>query len=154
MTERPTIKVVERREGAQVEPAPVVAIQSREQVPDARGIGPEGPPGPPGAEGPSGPVGPLGPSGAQGAQGIEGPVGPSGAEGQRGPRGPKGDLGPQGPEGSRGPVGLPGFSPALAVVPDGARRVLQLVDWIGEGPTKPRANWCYGRDWSDWRDGA
>lgn len=61
--------------------------------------------------------------------------------GQRGPAGPEGPQGPQGiqgnpgPQGVKGDAGNKGWSPVFAVVTDGARRVLQVDDWVGgEGP--------------------
>lgn len=41
--------------------------------------------------------------------------------------------------GPSGPPGPQGWSPALAVVSDGARRVLRVVDWVGGLGTKPAA---------------
>ena len=52
----------------------------------------------------------------------------------------KGDVGPQGIQGStgpQGPQGNDGWSPILAVVIDGERRVLQVVDWVGGMGAKP-----------------
>lgn len=48
--------------------------------------------------------------------------------------GPPGDDGPPGDE---GPAGNDGWSPILAVVADGERRVQQVVDWTGGEGTKP-----------------
>ncbi len=47
------------------------------------------------------------------------------------------------PQGDQGEPGLPGvdgndgWSPVFAVVPDGARRVMQVDDWVGGGGVKP-----------------
>lgn len=57
--------------------------------------------------------------------------------------GPKGDQGIQGVQGvpgtngTNGTDGNDGWSPVFAVVTDGARRVLQVVDWQGGEGTKP-----------------
>ncbi len=121
-----------------------------------------GPAGPAGATGPAGPTGPDGPAGPQGPQGLKGdtgntgPAGPTGATGAEstvpGPAGPAGPAGPTGPAGPAGPAGATGatgaagatgatgasaWTPILAVVSDGARRVLQVADWSGGSGTKP-----------------
>lgn len=48
-----------------------------------------------------------------------------------------GPTGPQGGPGNPGADGDNGWSPILAVVSDGTRRVLQVVDWTGGEGTKP-----------------
>ena len=54
-----------------------------------------------------------------------------------GSKGEKGDTGNTGLTGATGSAGLNGWSPVLAVVVDGARNVLQVVDWTGGQGTKP-----------------
>ena len=49
-------------------------------------------------------------------------------------KGDKGDVGATGAVGGQGAIG---WSPLLAVVSDGARRVLQVYDWTGSTGTKP-----------------
>lgn len=44
---------------------------------------------------------------------------------------------PPGPRGEPGPQGFNGWTPVLAVVDDGARRVLQVVAWTGGGGDAP-----------------
>lgn len=69
-----------------------------------------------------GSTGATGPQGTQGEQGIQGEVGPSGGE--------------PGAPGAPGASGTRGWQPALALVIDGDRCVLQLVAWVGgEGST-------------------
>lgn len=70
--------------------------------------------------------------GSAGAQGDSGPAGPQGDQGFRGDPGPQGDEGPAGPSG-----GLDGYSPVFAVASDSARRVLEVVDWVGGTGPKP-----------------
>lgn len=55
----------------------------------------------------------------------------------KGPAGPRGLDGYQGSDGPPGATGPSGWSPLFAVVTSGARRVYQLVDWVGGGGTKP-----------------
>ncbi len=52
-------------------------------------------------------------------------------------RGSQGAQGLQGPQGTPGTNGTNGWSPILAVVTDGSRRVLQVTDWTGGTGTKP-----------------
>ena len=49
----------------------------------------------------------------------------------------KGEKGDVGATGANGPQGTNGWSPVLAVVSDGARRVLQVYDWVGGTGSKP-----------------
>lgn len=124
-------------------------------------IGPPGPPGEPGGPpGPEGPPGPMGPEGPQGEQGEQGPIGPEGLPGADstvpGPQGPAGATGPEGPEGPQGLPGAPGtpgeagtdgfdgWSPALAVVSDNERRVLQIAAWVGGEGTPPASGGYIG----------
>lgn len=61
-------------------------------------------------------------------------------KGNTGAQGPQGEAGPQGLTGAAGPAGadgLDGWTPALAVVTDGGRRVLQVADWVGGEGIKP-----------------
>lgn len=46
---------------------------------------------------------------------------------------------PEGEQGIQGLTGNKGWSPAFAIVSDGARRVLQIDDWVGGAGTKPAA---------------
>jgi hypothetical protein len=49
-------------------------------------------------------------------------------------------VGPQGPQGDAGATGADGddgWTPTLAIVSDGARRVQQVIDWVGGTGTKP-----------------
>lgn len=57
-----------------------------------------------------------------------------------GPAGPKGDQGDTGATGAKGDQGDPGdngWSPVLAIVNDGQRRVFQVADWVGGEGAKP-----------------
>jgi hypothetical protein len=78
-----------------------------------------------GDKGDIGPTGSVGPQGIQGLQGVQGPTGATGA------------TGATGSVGATGSQGQKGWSPALAVVADGARRVFQGYDWTGGAGTKP-----------------
>ena len=78
-----------------------------------------------------------GAKGDTGATGIKGDKGDKGATGATGATGAQGIQGIQGVAGATGAQGQRGWSPILAVVSDGARRVLQLVDWTGGQGTKP-----------------
>lgn len=51
--------------------------------------------------------------------------------------GATGPQGPQGIQGIQGVQGYKGWSPILATVADGVRRVLQVTDWTGGEGTKP-----------------
>lgn len=62
---------------------------------------------------------------------------PGGPQGPQGEQGPQGIQGIQGEQGIQGPQGDEGWSPVLAVVTDGARRVYQVADWVGGEGTKP-----------------
>jgi hypothetical protein len=57
--------------------------------------------------------------------------------GMRGPRGFAGTGGGEPGSGGSGEPGADGWSPVFAVATDGARRVLQVVDWVGGEGTKP-----------------
>lgn len=46
-------------------------------------------------------------------------------------------TGPKGDKGDKGDAGNNGWSPVLAMVSDGERRVLQVTDWTGGNGTKP-----------------
>ncbi|WP_156407057.1 collagen-like protein [Bosea sp. Root670] len=70
----------------------------------------------------TGAIGPAGPVGLTGSQGIQGEPGLDGADGANGADGTDGDN---------------GWTPELAVVTDGTRRVQQVVDWFGGEGTKP-----------------
>lgn len=88
-----------------------------------------------GVMGPPGPVGPEGPSGPIGATGPQGDTGPIGETG------PQGETGPAGADGTDGDNG---WSPILAVVTDGERRVLQVIDWDGGEGTPPASGLYVG----------
>lgn len=49
----------------------------------------------------------------------------------------RGPAGANGADGAAGAAGTAGWSPILAVVNDGTRRVLQVTDWTGGAGTKP-----------------
>jgi len=57
--------------------------------------------------------------------------------GEQGIQGPTGATGPAGADGADGTDGNNGWSPILATVTDGARRVHQVTDWTGGAGTKP-----------------
>jgi len=114
--------------------------------------GPQGQTGPQGLQGSQGEPGVPGPQGAAGPQGVQGPVGEQGPVGPVGPQGPEGPPGPAGADGAPGANGSDGadgsngvdgtdgddgWAPMLAVVADGARRVLQVVSWTGGTGTPP-----------------
>ena len=65
---------------------------------------------------------------------IVGERGPQGVKGDTGATGPQGDAGTPGAAGSDGDTG---WSPVLAVVEDGERRVHEVVDWTGGTGAKP-----------------
>lgn len=75
--------------------------------------------------------GATGATGAQGIQGIQGIQGDTGATGATGAAGSTGAAGAQGDK---------GWAPVFALATDGARRVLQLVDYVGGAGTEPTAN--------------
>ena len=78
-----------------------------------------------------------GEKGDTGATGIKGDKGDKGDKGSTGATGATGIQGIQGIAGATGAQGQKGWSPILAVVSDGARRVLQVSDWTGGAGTKP-----------------
>lgn len=80
----------------------------------------------------------------RGPQGATGATGPQGATGATGPQGATGATGPQGTTGATGAAGAKGWSPVLAVVTDGERRVLQVSDWVGGEGTKPTSGQFIG----------
>lgn len=120
--------------------------------------GPQGPQGSSGAAGATGAQGPTGPAGRSVLSGAGVPSAGTGAEGDFyinladpnlrifGPKtggawgsginlvGPQGAAGTNGTNGSNG---TNGWSPVLASVSDGARRVMQVVDWQGGTGSKP-----------------
>lgn len=143
---RSSVVEIERTEGGSRE----IVDARRTEIP----AGPEGPPGPEGPEGPPGPAGPEGPPGPAGQDGSEGPRGPAGERGPEGPEGPPGQPGKPGPEGPagrdgrdgeqgpKGDAGTRGWAPLLAVTRAGARRVLQVVGWVGgEGEEPTLKGW-------------
>ena len=78
-----------------------------------------------------------GEKGDTGATGIKGDKGDKGDIGLTGATGAQGIQGIQGVAGATGSQGQKGWSPILAVVSDGTRRVLQVSDWTGGVGTKP-----------------
>jgi hypothetical protein len=80
------------------------------------------------SKGDKGDIGATGLTGAQGIQGVQGIQGATGAQGGTGSVGATGATGAQGQK---------GWSPVLAVVTDGTRRVFQVSDWVGGAGTKP-----------------
>jgi hypothetical protein len=80
------------------------------------------------SKGDKGDIGATGIQGLQGIQGVQGIQGLTGATGATGSVGATGATGAQGQK---------GWSPVLAIVSDGARRVFQVVDWVGGEGTKP-----------------
>lgn len=113
--------------------------------------------GPPGADGPEGPAGPPGPatiaigSVTTLAPGEDATVTnsgdpenvvldfgiPEGEQGIQGIQGIQGVQGVPGSDGADGSDGDDGWSAVFAVVADSARRVLQVIDWVGGSGTKP-----------------
>ena len=75
--------------------------------------------------------------GDTGATGIKGDKGDKGDKGSTGATGATGIQGIQGVAGATGAQGQKGWSPILAVVSDGTRRVLQVSDWVGGEGVKP-----------------
>ncbi len=78
-----------------------------------------------------------GDKGDTGATGATGSVGATGAQGIQGIQGLTGATGATGATGSQGAQGQKGWSPILAIVSDGTRRVIQIADWTGGQGTKP-----------------
>lgn len=76
-------------------------------------------------------------SGYFGDDSIHVVTGPPGPQGERGLQGDQGIQGIQGNTGAAGADGNDGWTPVLAIVSDGARRVQQVVDWTGGEGTKP-----------------
>jgi len=151
-----TIEIIEDGTTVEIlEEGSSITIEVTEESIEISDVGPQGPPGSQGLLGPIGPQGPIGLTGATGATGATGSQGPAGPQGIQGIQGVKGDTGDVGPQGTQGPQGIPGedgtdglngidgadglngWSPAVAITNDGARRVLQVVDWIGGTGTKP-----------------
>ncbi len=64
-------------------------------------------------------------------------IGSMGPPGPPGPPGDPGDDGATGPPGGTGNNGNDGWSPILAGIVDGIRRVFQVIDWTGGTGTKP-----------------
>jgi hypothetical protein len=115
------------------------------------------------AKGDRGPAGKPGRDGKNGKRGVPGPAGKDGADGKPGPKGDKGDkgaagragrpgrdgkTGPKGERGVRGPKGADGapgvgWTPVLAVVEDGDRRIHQIAKYIGGTGTKPKGVGLY-----------
>lgn len=52
-------------------------------------------------------------------------------------KGPQGDAGTAGTNGTNGSNGDNGWTPVISIVTDSARRVMQIVDWVGGAGTKP-----------------
>ena len=84
----------------------------------------------------------VGPSGLVDA--IADAVDVRGAQGPQGSQGDPGDQGPQGNPGTPGSNGGDGWSPAFAIINDGARRVLKVTSWSGGSGTPPASNLYVG----------
>lgn len=82
--------------------------------------------------------------GDQGPAGKEGPQGSRGLRGESGPAGAIGLRGEAGVIGKAGDDGRDGWTPILAVVEDGERRVHQVVRWIGGSGHEPESGWYIG----------
>lgn len=78
-----------------------------------------------------------GEKGDTGLQGVQGIQGIQGIQGLTGNTGATGSTGLTGATGATGSNGTNGWSPILAIVSDGNRRVLQLANWTGGTGTKP-----------------
>lgn len=98
----------------------------------------------PGVNGEDGKPGLDGAPGVDGRDGIDGKRGPRGLRGEPGKDGERGLRGSQGKAGARGEPGLDGWSPILAVVSDGERRVHQVVGWTGGQGAEPESGWYIG----------
>lgn len=61
----------------------------------------------------------------------------------RGKQGEQG-VGLRGKQGERGETGFDGWSPVLAVIPDGERRVLKIIGWIGGAGQAPESGQYLG----------
>lgn len=85
----------------------------------------------------TGPQGPAGADGVDGTNGSDGADGNDGAPGAPGIDGIDGTNGTDGIDGTNGTDGIDGWSPVLAIATDGARRVAQVVDWVGGAGAKP-----------------
>src|SRR3954468_3901641 len=84
----------------------------------------------------------VGPSGLVDA--IADAVDVRGAQGPQGGQGDPGDEGPQGNPGTPGSNGANGWSPAFAIINDGARRVLKVTSWSGGSGTPPASSLYVG----------
>lgn len=73
----------------------------------------------------------------QGAYFIQGPKGDKGDKGDTGATGATGATGPAGTDGTDG---YNGWTPVPAIVSDGERRVMKVIDWTGGTGTKPSIN--------------
>lgn len=62
----------------------------------------------------------------------------------QGPQGPQGAQGPEGTPGDAGGDGNDGWSPVVAVVADGARRVLQVTAWLAGNGVPPASSQFIG----------
>ncbi len=82
--------------------------------------------------------------GNDGERGPMGKEGPQGLRGLRGEPGPAGERGPAGLIGKAGVDGRNGWTPILAVVADGERRVHQVVRWTGGTGPEPESGWYIG----------
>lgn len=75
--------------------------------------------------------------GERGERGEKGDPGQRGDPGEPGREGLAGRTGAPGAVGERGEPGDNGWTPTFAVVPDGDRRVLQVVRWVGGSGPRP-----------------
>lgn len=86
-------------------------------------------------------------NGTDGRDGLDGKDGLHGLHGRQGEIGPEGKAGPRGSKGAKGDSGsngLDGWSPILAVVEDGQRRVHQVTGWTGGTGAEPESGWFIG----------
>lgn len=119
-------------------------MRIRDKRPEPAPSAPSGLAGRDGVDGKDGRDGRDGVAGARGADGRDGADGRPGLTGRAGLAGKDGERGIQGKAGRRGESGLNGWSPILAVVEDGERRVHQVTDWTGGEGEKPESGWFVG----------
>ncbi|MFA6063893.1 MAG: hypothetical protein WC736_15000 [Gallionella sp.] len=99
-----------------------------------------------GIEGRKGDRGFAGLNGTDGRDGIDGAKGTDGRHGIDGKQGLRGLAGKAGENGKDGKQGFDGWSPLLAVVPDGERRVHQVTGWTGGEGAEPESGFYLGKD--------
>lgn len=79
-----------------------------------------------------------------GGKGQDGRPGADGKEGPQGPAGRVGDRGSKGADGKDGLQGHDGWTPLLAVVADGERRVHRIIGWAGGTGNEPESGYYLG----------